>query len=216
MALTGDEIDACREAFDAFDAGRTGSIGVWDVQQVLEASGSVGVGCVGRAGGSRGTDGRGSHPWCVAAGSAGACAREMGRQRRAAHSLRHHRSAATAARTPAHPQAMGRKPTNEELFAMVSEVDAGMSGHIGEASLPRAPVVRAGVVCPLVAAPAIRRRPDATHPACTHAGFGDFLRLIEKQRAAAARAAEDDSDLGAWDRDAVAVVTTRSRPQCAR
>ena len=38
MALTSEEIDACREAFSAFDKDGSGLIDVWEIRQVLEAS----------------------------------------------------------------------------------------------------------------------------------------------------------------------------------
>lgn len=62
MALTQEEIDACREAFLAFDKNRNGSIDVWELRQVLEM--------------------------------------------------------------------MGQKPTDEEIFQMMSEVDENMMGSI--------------------------------------------------------------------------------------
>ena len=37
--LSQEEIDGCREAFNAFDKDRTGSIDVWELRQVLEAMG---------------------------------------------------------------------------------------------------------------------------------------------------------------------------------
>ena len=63
MVLQQEEIDACRDAFNAFDKDGSGNIDVWELRQVLEA--------------------------------------------------------------------MGQKPTEEELFQMISEVDGDMSGDIG-------------------------------------------------------------------------------------
>lgn len=60
--LSQEEIDGCREAFNAFDREKSGCIDVWELRQVLEA--------------------------------------------------------------------MGQKPTDEELFQMISEVDEKMSGTI--------------------------------------------------------------------------------------
>ena len=60
--LSQEEIDGCREAFNAFDKDRSHTIDVWELRQVLEA--------------------------------------------------------------------MGQKPTEEELFQMISEVDEDMSGSI--------------------------------------------------------------------------------------
>ena len=60
MVLSQEEIDGCREAFNAFDKDRSHTIDVWELRQVLEA--------------------------------------------------------------------MGQKPTEEELFQMISEVDEDMSG----------------------------------------------------------------------------------------
>ena len=62
MVLSQEEIDGCREAFNAFDKDRSHTIDVWELRQVLEA--------------------------------------------------------------------MGQKPTEEELFQMISEVDEDMSGCI--------------------------------------------------------------------------------------
>ena len=62
MVLSQEEIDGCREAFNAFDKDRSHTIDVWELRQVLEA--------------------------------------------------------------------MGQKPTEEELFQMISEVDEDMSGSI--------------------------------------------------------------------------------------
>jgi Ca2+-binding EF-hand superfamily protein len=62
MVLSQEEIDGCREAFNAFDKDRSHTIDVWELRQVLEA--------------------------------------------------------------------MGQKPTEEELFQMISTVDEDMSGAI--------------------------------------------------------------------------------------
>lgn len=39
MALSQDDIDACRDAFLAFDKDRSGTIDVWELRHVLEGPG---------------------------------------------------------------------------------------------------------------------------------------------------------------------------------
>lgn len=75
-------------------------------------------------------------------------------------------------------EAMGQKPTEEELFQMISEVDDNMSGSIG---------ARAAVT-------AVRRAPLLMPRACLCcADFKEFLKVIEKQKARAAQF-DDESD----------------------
>ena len=114
MPLTQEEIDGCRDAFLAFDKDRSGTIDVWELRQVLEGAHAAALpygalcGC-----------GRASK--APASVDQGTCA--LTRRRHVACAPRRLALCARAA--------MGQKPTEEELFQMISEVDDNMSGSIG-------------------------------------------------------------------------------------
>jgi hypothetical protein len=83
--------------------------------------------------------------------------------------------------------AMGQKPTEEELFQMISEVDDNMSGAIG---------MRGGLpMCTVGARLTHRRCLSLRRRVC--ADFGEFLKVVEKQKERAAMF-DDESDMSAF------------------
>lgn len=93
---------------------------------------------------------------------------------------------------------MGQKPTEEELFQMISEVDENMSGAIGACARVRVSV--RGSRRPVPGTSHIMRR--RRHICNVHmswcpriADFGEFLKVIEKQKERAAKF-DDESDMG--------------------
>lgn len=80
---------------------------------------------------------------------------------------------------------MGQKPTEEELFQMISEVDDNMSGSIGTL---HAPVYLSRLCC------VVHESSCGWCMEHTHADFGEFLKVIEKQKERAAQF-DDESDM---------------------